>query len=962
MLSLQLQKYCIRYIFSASLILACFNLNAQTNSLETSFIDPPLASRPYVWWHWMGPNFSKEGITKDLEAMRSMGIGGATIFNIASAVQETHFPILNNPWPAQTYRSPAYWEAIKHAASEAKRLGLELGLHNTAGYSTTGGPWVTEERGMQKLVWSKTPSAGGMVDILVPKPQLPIFEGWGSTKQRAVFYKDVAILAVPASQKITTRTIIDLSASITTDGRIKYKLPAGQWVIYRIGHAPTMANPHPLPDDIIGKSLEVDKMSAEQNTYHWKTILDPLKENLGSELGKTFKHLLIDSYEADMQNWTPRFREEFKKRKGYDPVPWILSFEKDVVINNTEETQRFTYDFNDVVNQLFFENGWEIGKKMMKQHGLDLQFEPYWGPFSVYQGAALADLPMGEFWTHKVGMLTHVPAGGRTAGKTIIGAEAFTGWPENSQYTEDPASLKPTATWAFSSGINRLILHTWVHPPFGDNYQPGMSMGWWGTHFGRHQTWAEPGKAFFQYLTRSQVLLQYGQQTAPYLCLDKQDKDESDIISIQDFLKQDIKVVNGSITIASGRSYPFIVLPDTNRILPEVLTKLKKLSDAGASIVGPKPMYSYSLQNYPAADQEITKLANQIWSKKNVYATVKDAIRAFNLAPEVVISADSVQYIKNIHRKGAQGDVFFLANMMNKAQHVEASFLITGMQPEIWNAENGTISNAPIWQEANGRTTVHLDLGDHQSMFVVFRKRSDGSKHISYVKGNVEFSGNKLIARDGQPVSLQFSNGENQVLNLPAPSMTSIGNDWTVSFQPKLEQPFVLNFPALVDFSEHNDSRVKYFAGTATYETTFTAGELKEDKQYLLDLGQLNDIVSVSLNGKQMGVDWYPPYQLDITSAIKTGENKLEIAVTTNWANRLIGDEKEPADFEWGADREQFGRAMKAFPDWFINNQPRPSKGRKAFVLWYYYRPDSKLRPAGLVGPVKLIARHTKNL
>lgn len=125
------------------------------SDLENRFLNPPASVKPYVWWHWMGANFSKTGITKDLEAMKAMGIGGATIFNLASAVQETHAPTLNNPWPEQTYRSPAYWEAIRHAAVEAKRLGLEIGLHNTAGYSTTGGPWVTEERAMQKLVWSK---------------------------------------------------------------------------------------------------------------------------------------------------------------------------------------------------------------------------------------------------------------------------------------------------------------------------------------------------------------------------------------------------------------------------------------------------------------------------------------------------------------------------------------------------------------------------------------------------------------------------------------------------------------------------------------------------------------------------------------------------------------------------------------------------------------------------------------
>lgn len=112
----------------------------QTGSLEQNFRKPPTSAKPYVWWHWMGSNFSRAGITKDLEAMKAEGIGGATIFNLSSAVQESHHPTLNNPWPEQTYRSPAYWDAMKFAAAEAQRLGLELGLHNTVGYSTTGGP------------------------------------------------------------------------------------------------------------------------------------------------------------------------------------------------------------------------------------------------------------------------------------------------------------------------------------------------------------------------------------------------------------------------------------------------------------------------------------------------------------------------------------------------------------------------------------------------------------------------------------------------------------------------------------------------------------------------------------------------------------------------------------------------------------------------------------------------------
>jgi hypothetical protein len=148
--------------------------------------------------------------------------------------------------------------------------------------------------------------------------------------------------------------------------------------------------------------------------------------------------------------------------------------------------------------------------------------------------------------------------------------------------------------------------------------------------------------------------------------------------------------------------------------------------------------------------------------------------------------------------------------------------------------------------------------------------------------------------------------------------------------------------------------------GTATYHKTINieSGLLEEGQKIILDLGEMNDIAEMKVNGKNLGVLWYPPYSVDITDAVKKGENELEIAVTNNWANRLIGDEQEPADFEWGKDRgEKMGRAMLAYPDWFIKNEPRPSQGRKTFSIWYYYRPDSQLKPAGLVGPVKLVVQ-----
>ena len=215
-----------------------------------------------------------------------------------------------------------------------------------------------------------------------------------------------------------------------------------------------------------------------------------------------------------------------------------------------------------------------------------------------------------------------------------------------------------------------------------------------------------------------------------------------------------------------------------------------------------------------------------------------------------------------------------------------------------------------------------------------------------------------LVASGAASVQLQQP-GKTSSVSFAQSQSIKLEGTWNLSFQPKLDQPFDTSFSELSDFSNVNSNRIRYFAGTVLYTKTFRIpGEQdRQKKRIYLDLGELHDIVSLKINGRSLGTDWYPPYQFDITDQVMSGENKLEIEVTNNWANRLIGDEQEPADFEWGADRDDKGRAMKAFPDWFVRNQPRPSSGRKAFVLWYYYRKDSRLKPAGLIGPVQLQLR-----
>ena len=772
-------------------------------SLAREFADPSVEYGPYVWWHWMGSNFSKEGITKDLEAMKEAGIGGATIFNLTSAVMESECLMENNPWPEQTYRSEAYWDALKHAASEAQRLGMRIGLHNSPGYATTGGPWIDETKAMKIIVSNEVRVEGGRtVEMVLERPDLPVFSNWAEPVMTASSYWDIEVMAVPAEENPAPEQVLCISEYMDENGKLIWNAPEGDWIISRIGYAPTMSMPHPVPDELSGRTLEVDKFSREYTAYHWDQVLDPIVEHLGPYIGKSFDHILVDSYEAGWQNWTEGFRERFIAAEGYDPLPF-MALEK--AFPEHEGLAEYRDDMKAFISRQFIEVSWTVAREKINEAGLQFYIEPYdyLNQFDVYESAGLADVPMVEFWHNGDGGINEaVVRAAKDSGKRIVAAEAFTGRPEVSMYVEDPALLKHSADGALHNGANRFFLHHWVHQPFDDRYQPGMGMGWWGTHFGRNQTWIKPGKAFFKYLGRCQMLLQQG-----FLC--------------------DI--------------------------------------------------------------------------------------------------ADNVT-----HRRLEDADIFFVINPSDEKVTRRLSFDVQGSVPQLWNAEHGTIRSVSDFKMEGTAVCLDVTLNPDESVFVVF---PDKCTYDEFVEPDY-----KVISETHSEVT----------------------GPWEVTFGPKLEETFTKTYEELRDFSTDEDERVRYFAGTAVYSKVMEleSTAVRNDRRVVLDLGELNDIAEVWVNGEHAGVAWYPPYEVDITPYVKAGSNAVEIAVTNNWANRLIGDEQHPADFEWGVDRgESMGRAMKAFPEWFINGTPRPSEGRKTFNIWYYYRQDSALQPAGLVGPVRIVGQ-----
>jgi hypothetical protein len=342
---------------------------------------------------------------------------------------------------------------------------------------------------------------------------------------------EVAPLEVAKSEQIAatpdlvvqSKEIVGLTSAMKPDGSLTWTVPAGRWTLLRVGYTITGKTNHPAPPEATG--LDCDKLSPDGLDASWNGMMQPILNRLGPLTGKVLDHCLIDSYEMGGQNWTPRMVEDFKRLRGYDPTPF-LPIMTGRVIDSSEISERFLWDERRTVADLFAQNYYGHFTELCHEHGLTSMIEPYVGPFESLQSGATNDIPMGEFWAgqdidkktecRSVKMASSI---GHIYGQTVIAAESLTGYPTFGSWMDDPYSLKADGDRAFCRGINRFVFHRFAHQPWTDKY-PGMTMGKWGINLDRTNTWWEMGKAWMQYITRSQFLLQQGRSVADiaYFC------------------------------------------------------------------------------------------------------------------------------------------------------------------------------------------------------------------------------------------------------------------------------------------------------------------------------------------------------------------------------------------------------------------------------------------------------------
>jgi len=574
---------------------------------------------------------------------------------------------------------------------------------------------------------------------------------------------------------------------------------------------------------------------------------------------------------------------------------------------------------------------------------------------------SIPDIPMCEFWNNphntEYSCIEAVSIA-NIMGRNIVKAESFTTGAEGFERT--PANMKNQTDWALAMGINGIMFHTYQHQPLGSKEKPGMVMGKYGIQWHRNQTFWDYLGPYHAYITRSSHVLRQGEAVADILYLTPEGapnifEPPSDAITpggrLRDkkgytfdactprILAMRAEVKGDRIAFPGGTAYRVMMLPNTPRMTPETLAAIDRLVQAGATVIGNPPTKSPSLVNFPEADQKLQKLAKEMWGgteiPKNItriqrgrgtiywggelnspsdhptYAAVSKLLANLGIHEDFSSPSDKLRFK---HRRTENHDIYFVSNRTAERVVTEGIFRIDGLLPELWNPSTGEKRPLPEFSNTDGLTKIKLTFEPHESYFVVFPRKGTATTPSSTGKNFVDFS-----------------------------KAHTIEGPWEVAFDPTWGGPEKTTFDSLIDWTSHSEEDIRYYSGTATYRKSFDAPNMPAKNKTYLDLGTVHSIARVRLNGMDLGVAWTAPWRVDITDILRPTGNQLEIDISNTWINRLIGDQQP----------QNANQRTVHWPSGLLGKREFKT-GRHTFVTHTFYKADSPLAPAGLLGPVTI--------
>lgn len=585
--------------------------------------------------------------------------------------------------------------------------------------------------------------------------RLPHYMAKANVRLARYDYKELVTTTAPSSA-IDPQTVIDLSGLMDKDGNLKWNAPPGAWTIIRLGHTAIEKKNHAAPT--YGTGLECDKLSREAFNYHWqhmfKNLLPLLQALKGEKAG-----LLIDSFEMGVQNWTAGFPEAFGKKNQYSILNYIPALTGRIV-KSQEATERFLSDFRETQANMMADNYYGRFAELCKANNIISYTEPYeGGNFEEMQIGRRVDVVMGEFWggltmlwnNKEIQRTVKLAASiAHSKGQSVVGAEAFTAEPGSGKWQEHPYNMKALGDYMFTRGLTRIIFHRFAHQPH-PTALPGMTMGPWGTHFDRTNTWFHASHEWLKYISRCQFALRQGvfvADLAYYVGEDVPGKTivpektgfpppagyDYDFINKECILNECI-VRNGKLVSSSGITYSVLILPEHKGYSYEILNKIQQFVAEGLIVIGSRPVQSTA---FTGLDETSQKIVSQLWGqlfkpgavpqqygKGYVYwpERVEEVMAAVQLEKDFTYTSRNADSpINFIHRRIGEDDLYFIANRRRTPESIVASFRITGKQPEIWNPMTGKISAITIYEDHGSGTRIPLHIAPSGSVIIAFRR------------------------------------------------------------------------------------------------------------------------------------------------------------------------------------------------------------------------------------------------
>ncbi len=710
--------------------------------------------------------------------------------------------------------------------------------------------------------------------------------------------------AEPGEEDATAREVVDLTSRLEPDGVLRWSPPAGAWEILRFGC--TIGDHSRVSTSSDGwKGFALDVLDGGAFRRYWNAVVEPLIADAGPLAGRTLKYLHTDSWEVEAINWTPSLREEFRRRRGYDLLPFLPAIAGRIV-DSRPISNRFLHDFRRTLGDLAIDNHYRLFRDGARRHGMQIHPEaggPHAVPIDAQRCLGWTDTPMSEFWAwswrHRVGdsnrfFVKQPASAAHTYGRRLVAAEGFTTIGPHWQETLWD-NLKPSFDQAACEGLNLLVWHAFVCSPL-EQGMPGIQY-FAGTHFNPNSTWWPKSRPFLAYLNRCQWMLQqglfvadacyyYGDHVPNFSQLKRSDPArvlpgyDYDVLSEEALLER-LSVRDGRLTLPDGMSYRLLVLPPRPIVSLPALRKIKTLVEAGATVLGPRPSQASGLQGYPESDAEVARLAGELWGSGETAGTrahgrgrviadktARDILQADGVAPDFAWQGvDDQTALDYIHRRDGGTDIYFVANRSNRWETARCVFRVADRAPELWNAVTAERRFATDYAPGRGTVSVPLEFPPYGSWFVVFRDRASAHPPAG-------------------------------TANAPAwESRQELTGPWTVKFDVKWGGPEQARFDTLSSWTTRPEPGIRHYSGSAIYRKTFDLDAAPAaGRRVWLDLGEARELAEVRLNGKALGIVWAPPFRVEVTGALQRADNALEVEVVNFWPNRIIGDQSLPPE------------------------------------------------------------------